>query len=72
MLAAEPGMARSCRTARPGLADDHRDAGAALAHVPDHRPLVLAGGRVGLEGGPDRVVGHHGRLLVGAAGGRRH
>jgi hypothetical protein len=56
--------------ARPGPADDQRDAGAALADIPDHGLLVLAGGGMGLEGGPHRVVGAHGRLLVGAARGR--
>jgi hypothetical protein len=54
--------------AGPGPADDQGDPLAALADVPDHGLLVLAGGGVGLEGGPDRVVGDHGRLLLSAAG----
>ena len=64
-----PGHPEGEGLARPGPAHDQGDACAALADVPDHGLLVLAGGRVRLEGGPDRVVGDHGRLLVGAAGG---
>jgi hypothetical protein len=64
-----PGGAEGEGLARPGPAPDQGDPGAPLAEVPDHGLLVLAGGGVGLEGGPHGVVGHHRRLLVGAAGG---
>jgi hypothetical protein len=64
-----PGGAEGEGLAGPGLADDHGDAGAALADIADHGLLVLTGGGVRLEGGPNRVVGDHGRLLLGAAGG---
>jgi hypothetical protein len=54
----------------PCLAHHNGDAGAALADVADHPGLVLASGRMGLEGGPDDAMPDHRRLLAGAAGGR--
>jgi hypothetical protein len=68
-----PGMAGCAEgegLACPGPAHDQGNAGATLTDVPDHGLLVLAGGGMRLEGGPDRLVGHHGRLLLGATGGR--
>ena len=64
-----PGHPQGEGLASPGPADDHRDAGAALADVVDHRPLVVAGGGVGGQGGPDAVAGHHGGLLAGSVDG---
>ena len=53
--------------ARPSPADDQGDPLAALAHVPDHRPLVLAGGGMRLESGPHRIMGHYRGLLISAS-----
>jgi hypothetical protein len=55
------GHAQGEGLARPGLAHDQGDTGATLAHVTDHRLLVLTGGRVRLEGRPYCIVGHHDR-----------
>jgi hypothetical protein len=65
-----PGHAQGERLARPGPPDDQRDAGAALADVAHHPGLVLTGGWVGLEGGPDGLMSDHRRLLTGPVGGR--
>jgi hypothetical protein len=62
-----PGHAQGEGLARPGPPDHHRDAGDALAEVADHPGLVLAGGRVGLEGDPHGLVVDHGSLLADAA-----
>jgi hypothetical protein len=55
--------------ARPGPPDDHGDPVAALAQVADHRLLVGAGGHVGGQGLPHRLMGNPGRLALRPAGG---
>jgi hypothetical protein len=64
-----PGRSQGEGLARPGPPHNQGDAGAALADVPDHGLLVLPGGGMRLQRSPHRVMGDHGRLLVGAAGG---
>jgi hypothetical protein len=64
-----PGMPRHAQgegLARPRPPHDHGDTLAALANVPHHALLVGAGGRVGGQRGPYRVVGDDGGLLAGA------
>jgi hypothetical protein len=69
-----PGMAGDAQgegLARPGSPHDQGDPLAALAQVTDHRLLVLAGGGMGGQGLPHRLMGDPGRLLPRPAGGTR-
>jgi hypothetical protein len=64
-----PGCSEGEGLAGPGLAHDQGDAGAALADITDHALLIVAGGGMGGQRGPDGLMGHLGGLLAGAAGG---
>jgi hypothetical protein len=64
-----PGDAEGEGLAGPRPPDHQGDAGAALVEVADHPGLVLAGGRVGGQRRPHRVVTDHGGLFAGPAGG---
>jgi hypothetical protein len=50
--------------AGPRPANHHLDAGAALADVPDHRPLLGPQGRIGRQRSADGVVANHRGLLA--------
>jgi hypothetical protein len=60
------GHAQAEGLARPRPTHDQGDAGAALADIPDHGGLVVAGSGVGGQGGPDGVMANHGRPFAGA------
>jgi hypothetical protein len=67
-----PGVAGDAQgegLARPGPPHHHGNPLAALAQIPDHRPLIRTGGRVRRQGVPHRLMGGHGGLFVHAVGG---
>jgi hypothetical protein len=66
-----PGDPEGEGLARARPPHDHRNPMAALAQVPDHRLLVLAGGRMGGQGLAHRLVGGDRRLFTCPAGGAR-
>jgi hypothetical protein len=66
-----PGMAGDPQgegLARPGPPHDHRNPLAALAQVVHHRLLIRPGSRVRGQGLAHRLMGDHGRVLLGPAG----